>query len=622
MSTFLAEFRDFLQLDKVESIEIINFQQLDQLCDEASFQDLIQAIEQSIDRSPIGKITLNETECGFYTKFQSQAVAQWMAERIDSSDVAAAFITAMQSWIDTTHQHRRFLCHLLNGAAIFIAQRFQLYEQALEYATSSYSLWAQDVFNHRLVIFLRQKRHLVIDNHSSNLRKFLDGVYCSRPFSHFQSCSDGRVYMCSPSYLPVPTGNINVDNTGDTWNSDLAMLIRRSIIAGTFDYCSPLTCPSILSRQTGLLQSRPVDSFPQMGLTEQDISLIEEDYFGYSIYYFNSRVYALPVGDAVDKIHKMDSKVEVAYSLTALARIIARRLGLAELERPLSTDFFDQRTFDSVVLKEHSTLDGQKIEEKVNESPTEVVLAHDDSCNISCPSCRNEVVIAKREVSDRYDMMIPYFLKLVEGSQVLVTSGSGDPFASRHFRRLLKAVGEGQYPDYGLIKLRNDFRINLMTNGLAFNRKNYDDLRLKGRVGIVALSIDAAHPITYETLRRGSKWPVLIDALRFMLSIRDENPYMLMISYFTIQHDNYRELPAFVELCKKYRFNQIQLNTLRNFGAWTNEEFLLENVADPRNSEYEDFLEVMRHPALKNNFTSLGNAKDFFDLANGVSDGV
>ena len=45
------------------------------------------------------------------------------------------------------------------------------------------------------------------------------------------------------------------------------------------------------------------------------------------------------------------------------------------------------------------------------------------------------------DLVEEYDRLVPIFLGLLKDANRLIVSGSGDPFASRHFRRVLRAIG-------------------------------------------------------------------------------------------------------------------------------------------------------------------------------------
>jgi MoaA/NifB/PqqE/SkfB family radical SAM enzyme len=72
--------------------------------------------------------------------------------------------------------------------------------------------------------------------------------FCYRPFGQFEMHENGNVFLCCPTWLPGPAGNLNSQDARDIWNSKRAQEIRRSILDGDYKYCSREQCPLIVSK--------------------------------------------------------------------------------------------------------------------------------------------------------------------------------------------------------------------------------------------------------------------------------------------------------------------------------------------------------------------------------------
>ena len=435
---------------------------------------------------------------------------------------------------------------------------------------------------------MQVKAWLGRQNHEQELADYLDRSYCGRPFEHFETTFDKKVYLCSPDYLTPPAADLTALLRGDAkakidpasldevaWNSPQAQHIRRSIIGGEFKYCSALTCPMIQGR---LLPSRKLDTLP----THLDGSLpyeIQSDYEGYSVYYLRSRVYAVPTGQPLES-GTLSDNVLVSYTLVDLQDQIVRRV--QRTLEPIAHYWFQENQLEESVVLTLAESDPQsRLKQRMDKSPRELMMTHDNSCNISCPSCRTQTIIATRQQTNEYDRLVPVFLSLVKDAETMIVSGAGDPFASKHFRRLLRAIAGKENEIYGSVPVPDSFRINLMTNGLLFNRETYDEFGLAGRIGIIALSMDSCEQESFEVIRRGSKWEDLLKALEFIKTIRAENEGLVLISYFTVQQANFRQIPKFIEFCRVHGFQHVQLNMIRNFGSLSQEEFARDNIGDP-----------------------------------------
>jgi hypothetical protein len=81
-------------------------------------------------------------------------------------------------------------------------------------------------------------------------------LFCSKPFEWFEVSrgrEEGEVFLCCPSWLGTPVGNLTRDSVKETWNGEAAQRIRRSILEGTFEYCNAARCPYLQTR-TGPVQ--------------------------------------------------------------------------------------------------------------------------------------------------------------------------------------------------------------------------------------------------------------------------------------------------------------------------------------------------------------------------------
>jgi len=94
----------------------------------------------------------------------------------------------------------------------------------------------------------------------SGLREYLAGSFCDRPWS----CLDLNAYdikaanvtVCD-AWSPVFIGGVHGDSLSEIWNSTMAQEYRKSILDGSFRYCSKLRCPHISGRT---LSKRPASA--------------------------------------------------------------------------------------------------------------------------------------------------------------------------------------------------------------------------------------------------------------------------------------------------------------------------------------------------------------------------
>ena len=127
--------------------------------------------------------------------------------------------------------------------------------------------------------------------------------------------------------------------------------------------------------------------------------------------------------------------------------------------------------------------------------PKRVVLSHDRSCNLSCPSCRTELILARKAEQARLNRMADTVIfPLLANADRLRVTGAGDPFGSAHFQYVLRHLDRAE--NAGL-------RLDLQTNGTLLTPRVWRTLELENRVDQLIVSVDATDAATYALVRRG-----------------------------------------------------------------------------------------------------------------------
>ncbi len=233
--------------------------------------------------------------------------------------------------------------------------------------------------------------------------------------------------------------------------------------------------------------------------------------------------------------------------------------------------------------------------------PRQVICGYDRSCNLSCPSCRTEVIIE----TDRENQILEIQKKLQQqvlmDARYLYITGSGDPFGSPYFRRWLQGMEREQMP-----KLEE---IRLHTNALLWNRKIWDSIRPEMRelIKSAEISIDAASEATYAVNRRPGKFSVLLENLEFIGSLLRNGPLKQVTISMVVQENNFREMPDFVRLGKRFGFDTVYFSRLVNYGTYSQEEFLQRAVHLPSHPRHAEFLDLLKEEILHEPIVHLGN---------------
>lgn len=227
---------------------------------------------------------------------------------------------------------------------------------------------------------------------------------------------------------------------------------------------------------------------------------------------------------------------------------------------------------------------------RLEHGPKMVYLSHDRSCQLSCPSCRTTTIMARADAVERMNAMAGRtILPLLKDARNVVITGSGDAFASKHYRAVLAKLTKQAFPS---------LRIDLMTNGLLIKR-HWEELSLEGRVRVCYVSVDAAEADTYRVLRRGGAFDDLLENLAFLSALRRDARVDRVRLDFVTQASNFREMPKAAELMRRHGFDGIKFQMIRSWNTYAPEEFQRHHIGAPDHPEHGAFLDVLADPRLQ-----------------------
>jgi len=241
---------------------------------------------------------------------------------------------------------------------------------------------------------------------------------------------------------------------------------------------------------------------------------------------------------------------------------------------------------------------------RIDRGPEMVNLAYDRTCNLSCPSCRTEAFAADADTRARFaTMQERAILPLLKDARLVFVTGSGDPFASKNFRQLMTQLTPEAFPQ---------LRFQIMTNGMLFTPREWDRFpALHGRVQILKISTDAAFGPTHERLRRGARWPVMLENMAFAGRLTAAGLVDHFELVFTVQQENYREMGDAVDLAHRVGATGVYFARLTNWGTFSADEYQRKAVFLPRHPDHDDFVRRMADPRLRDPIVLLGDLDGF-----------
>ena len=171
----------------------------------------------------------------------------------------------------------------------------------------------------------------------------------------------------------------------------------------------------------------------------------------------------------------------------------------------------------------------------------------DRSCQLKCPSCRADVIYYKNILED--DLAIKMITEEVieefdKGNiQYLNMNSAGDPLISPACLYVLDKVK-------GVEKFSE---IHLHTNGLKLTENWWNKHEnLHHMIKHLQISLDAGNQESYEKVRLGGKWETISENLKF---IGEKLPQIDTTINLITQKENYKSIPEFIEIGRKYDFH-------------------------------------------------------------------
>jgi organic radical activating enzyme len=229
-------------------------------------------------------------------------------------------------------------------------------------------------------------------------------------------------------------------------------------------------------------------------------------------------------------------------------------------------------------------------------------FAIDASCNLTCPSCRQDFkYISEGPELERRMRIVDHIAKLIEKHNHWIKftlSGDGDPFASLIYRHLLTKLN---------LKDNNNVEIEIVTNGILAKAHWHKMQGIYRNIVRFKISFDAGSEAVYNITRRGGDWNKLLDSAEYINKWKQKNySQMVTTANFVVQTANYKDMAEYVELCDRLGFDEINFQKIVDWGTFTN--FSEQAVWQSNHPEYNNFLQELQHPSLNNkkvNFTNL-----------------
>jgi radical SAM protein with 4Fe4S-binding SPASM domain len=219
--------------------------------------------------------------------------------------------------------------------------------------------------------------------------------------------------------------------------------------------------------------------------------------------------------------------------------------------------------------------------------PREISLSCDETCNLTCPSCRTKYKGLNKEKSDLlYERLMLTVRPMLKGCKHLSSLGSGDIFASSAISRFYKTLSVEELPQLKLL---------IITNAQLLNEEKWKEFsNLKGMKLDLVISVDAAEKETYEKIRRGGTWENLNNNLKFISRLREKGEIQKLSFNFLVQNENYKQIEKFMLFAKAWNVDVIEFQKMANWGTFEDKSFVEQDVLNVKNEKYEQVCNILK----------------------------
>lgn len=216
--------------------------------------------------------------------------------------------------------------------------------------------------------------------------------------------------------------------------------------------------------------------------------------------------------------------------------------------------------------------------------PLIIKFCNDFECNLYCTTCRDKIrVHTEEEIEELNKKIDSIFLPACKDADVVYLAGDGDPFFSRHYRALIKAIS-ATYPHIKFI---------LHTNGILCNEKNCMELGIADKIYSILISINASSKDTYESINRGGKWETLLENIKWVNECRKKGRIKKLFFSFIVQQKNYKEMPDFVRFGQQNQA-EVRFTLYQDWG--TGLDYNTAAVFEENHPEFLSYCRMLKDP--------------------------
>ncbi len=220
--------------------------------------------------------------------------------------------------------------------------------------------------------------------------------------------------------------------------------------------------------------------------------------------------------------------------------------------------------------------------ETITKYPEEISVSSDNTCNVKCKICRDENFHTTFNKDTLENEIETIWLPIFKDAKLLRFGCSGEPFASYKEMLLIKKASQ-KYPN---------LKFHFHTNGILADEALLRNLNVFDKIDTMTVSLHSATFWTYNKIVRNGNWHKVMSNLKLYSSMKLKKFRMI----FCVYSDNYKEMPSFIKLTKK--FNAIaEFWALRpNNACEVGKNFDKYSIINPNHKYHKNLIKILQNP--------------------------
>ena len=222
--------------------------------------------------------------------------------------------------------------------------------------------------------------------------------------------------------------------------------------------------------------------------------------------------------------------------------------------------------------------------------PFHVAVDVDQTCNLRCKYCRDEIHINKEDNESLGIVTAKILEDVVPYCGELMLAGNGEVFASKYYQKILYAPN---------IKMGGQrLKLQLTTNAILLDESKLQKLTEIYSHIELWISIDAASRAKYEEVRRGGCWETLLENLATVKKYRQEKRVHYLRFNFIVTSKSCYEMHNFVEMAKQFAADSVLFQKLEHTNVLSDEEYDTLSIFDSEGNIKDAYHYILEDPIL------------------------